>query len=72
MSNYKDKGFDELLTEIKDKIEKLDSSQINMEDSIKIFKESLEIIKEAKDKLENIKGEVKKVMADNKVVDFEN
>ncbi|AHI53897.1 hypothetical protein SSABA_v1c04900 [Spiroplasma sabaudiense Ar-1343] len=67
-----DKNFDELLKEIKENIDKLDSPQIAMDEAVEIFKKSLESITAAKSKLDVIKGEVKKVIADNKIIDFEN
>ncbi|AKX34135.1 hypothetical protein SLITO_v1c04820 [Spiroplasma litorale] len=64
-------NFNELLDEIKNISTKLNDPSTKMEDAIDLFKKGTKLINDAKELLQNLEGEVKKVMEDNKIVDFE-
>ncbi|WP_026389795.1 exodeoxyribonuclease VII small subunit [[Acholeplasma] multilocale] len=67
----KDKNYDQLIEEIKRDTMKLSSNEITMEDAMVIFEDNLEKINLAKDRLEEYKGKINKVLADNKIEEFE-
>ncbi|ASZ09095.1 exodeoxyribonuclease VII small subunit [Mesoplasma chauliocola] len=64
------KTYDQLIAELKEETLKLSSSDISMEDAMKIFEENIKRIQLAKEKLTEYKGTISKVLEDNKIEEF--
>ncbi|WP_338969195.1 exodeoxyribonuclease VII small subunit [Spiroplasma endosymbiont of Labia minor] len=59
------KNFDELIKNINEVIQKLESDSTSLEDSVPLFESGLKNIKEASERLSDLKQTVKKVLEDN-------
>lgn len=55
------KTYDQLIIELKEETLKLSSSEISMEEAMKIFEENIKRIQLAKEKLTEYKGTINKV-----------
>ncbi|ATQ35492.1 exodeoxyribonuclease VII small subunit [Mesoplasma entomophilum] len=64
------KTYDQLITELKEETLKLSSSEISMEQAMKIFEENIKRIQLAKEKLTEYKGTINKVLEENKIEEF--
>ncbi|AVN63718.1 exodeoxyribonuclease VII small subunit [Mesoplasma florum] len=64
------KTYDQLIVELKEETLKLSSSEISMEEAMKIFEENIKRIQLAKEKLTEYKGTINKVLAENKIEEF--
>ncbi|ATZ21567.1 exodeoxyribonuclease VII small subunit [Mesoplasma tabanidae] len=64
------KTYDQLITELKEATLKLSSSEISMEEAMKIFEENIRRIQLAKEKLTEYKGTINKVLEENKIEEF--
>ncbi|AAT75687.1 unknown protein [Mesoplasma florum L1] len=64
------KTYDQLIIELKEETLKLSSSEISMEEAMKIFEENIKRIQLAKEKLTEYKGTINKVLAENKIEEF--
>ncbi|AVN64390.1 MULTISPECIES: exodeoxyribonuclease VII small subunit [Mesoplasma] len=64
------KTYDQLIIELKEETLKLSSSEISMEEAMKIFEENIKRIQLAKEKLIEYKGTINKVLAENKIEEF--
>jgi exodeoxyribonuclease VII small subunit len=60
----KDINFEEALEKLAEINEKLESNEISLEDSIKLFKEGLELSKLCQKKLDEAKLEIEKIEID--------
>ena len=60
----KDIKFEEALEKLADINEKLESDEISLEDSVKLFKEGLELSKLCQKKLDEAKLEIEKIEID--------
>ncbi|PPE05150.1 exodeoxyribonuclease VII small subunit [Williamsoniiplasma lucivorax] len=66
-----EKTYNQLIEEIMGGLNKLSNSEINMDEAIALFEGNLQKINAAKKALEDYKGKVVKVLADNKIAEFE-
>jgi exodeoxyribonuclease VII small subunit len=65
------KNFDQLMNETNEIINKLNSSSISMDESMKLFQVGIENLREAKKQLAENKATIQKVLEDNKIEEFE-
>jgi len=65
------KNFDQLMNETNEIINKLNSSSVSMDESMKLFQVGIENLREAKKQLAENKATVQKVLEDNKIEEFE-
>ncbi|ATZ16336.1 exodeoxyribonuclease VII small subunit [Entomoplasma freundtii] len=65
------KTYDEIVKEIKDDLQKMSNSDIGLQESIDLFEINLKKINNLKKQLEGYQMKVQKVLADNKLEDFE-
>lgn len=65
------KTYDEVVKEIKEDLQKLSNTEIGLQDAINLFENNIKKIKVLKKELEGYQMKVQKVLADNKLEDFE-
>jgi exodeoxyribonuclease VII small subunit len=65
------KNFDQLMNETNEIINKLNSSSVSMDESMKLFQVGIENLREAKKQLAENKATIQKVLEDNKIEEFE-
>ncbi|NLU44432.1 MAG: exodeoxyribonuclease VII small subunit [Acholeplasmataceae bacterium] len=61
-----DLGFEQSLERLEVIVEKLESGELALDESLKLFKEGVELSKYCSSKLSAVQQEVKKVVVDNK------
>ncbi|MEA5093112.1 Exodeoxyribonuclease 7 small subunit [bioreactor metagenome] len=61
-----DLGFEQSLERLEVIVEKLESGELTLDESLKLFKEGVELSKYCSSKLSAVQQEVKKVVVDNK------
>ena len=61
-----DLGFEQSLERLEIIVEKLESGELALDESLKLFKEGVELSKYCSSKLSTVQQEVKKVVVDNK------
>jgi len=61
-----DLGFEQSLERLEVIVEKLESGELALDESLKLFKEGVELSKYCSSKLSTVQQEVKKVVVDNK------
>jgi len=61
-----DLGFEQSLERLEIIVEKLESGELALDESLKLFKEGVELSKYCSSKLNTVQQEVKKVVVDNK------
>ncbi len=61
-----DLGFEQSLERLEIIVEKLESGELALDESLKLFKEGVELSKYCSSKLSAVQQEVKKVVVDNK------
>ena len=61
-----DLGFEQSLERLEIIVEKLESGELALDESLKLFKEGVELSKYCSSKLSTAQQEVKKVVVDNK------
>jgi exodeoxyribonuclease VII small subunit len=61
-----DLGFEQSLERLEIIVEKLESGELALDESLKLFKEGVELSKYCSSKLTAVQQEVKKVVVDNK------
>lgn len=52
------KNYEDLIFEIKEKIEKLENKNIGLDESLKMYEETISLIKMAEKKLKSVEGKV--------------
>jgi len=60
-----DLGFEQSLERLEIIVEKLESGELALDESLKLFKEGVELSKYCSSKLSTVQQEVKKVVVDN-------
>ena len=69
MSKEKDNNFETNLTKLEMIVDKLESGDIGLEESVKLYEEGMKIKKICDNKLKDIEMQIKKIkIEDNKVV----
>ena len=68
MSKDKENSFEKNLQKLENIVEKLESGEINLEESVQLYEEGMKIKKICDNKLKDIEMQIKKIMIeDNKV-----
>lgn len=65
------KTFEENMSRLKEIIRIIQSGELNMDDSIELFKEGIELAKFLEDKLTSIEEKAIKIFENNEIQDFE-
>ena len=69
MSKDKDNSFETNLKRLENIVEKLESGEIGLEDSVKLYEEGMRIKKICDKKLKDIEMQIKKIkIEDNKII----
>lgn len=65
------KSFEENLNRLKEIVRLIQSGELNLDDSIEVFKEGIELSKYLEDKLSSIEQKAVKIFENNEIKDFE-
>ena len=65
------KSFEENLNRLKEIVKLIQSGELNLDDSIEIFKEGIELSKYLEDKLSSIEEKAVKIFENDELKDFE-
>ena len=69
MSKEKENSFEKNLQNLENIVDKLESGEIGLEDSVKLYEEGMQIKKICEKKLKDIEMQIKKInIEDNKVI----
>ena len=69
MSKEKENSFEKNLQNLENIVDKLESGEIGLEDSVKLYEEGMQIKKICEKKLKDIEMQIKKIRTeDNKVI----
>ena len=69
MSKEKENSFEKNLQNLENIVDKLESGEIGLEDSVKLYEEGMKIKKICEKKLKDIEMQIKKIkIEDNKIV----
>ncbi len=66
-----EKSFEENLERLKELVRELQSGELSLDDSIKVFEEGIKLSKILEDKLKNIEAQAVKLFENNELKDFE-
>lgn len=66
-----EKSFEENLERLKELVRELQSGELSLDDSIKVFEEGIRLSKILEDKLKNIEAQAVKLFENNELKDFE-
>lgn len=61
----KNKSFEEILKELEEKVKKLESGEVPLEEAIDLYTEAMKSVKLASDKLNDATLKVNKILAEN-------
>lgn len=67
----KNKTYDLIIKEVKDDLQKMTNPEIGLNEAIQLFEDNLEKLNSLKEELDKYKIKVQKVLANNKIQDFE-
>ena len=68
MSNNKDLTFEESLKQLENIVEQLESGDIDLEKSVKLYEEGMVLKKNCEDKLKKVEMQIKKIKVENNKV----
>ena len=66
-----EKSFEENLERLKDLVRQLQSGELTLDDSLKVFEEGIKLSKVLEEKLKNIEAQAVKLFDNNELKDFE-
>jgi len=66
-----EKSFEENLERLKELVRQLQSGELTLDDSLKVFEEGIKLSKVLEDKLKNIESQAVKLFENNELKDFE-
>ena len=66
-----EKSFEENLERLKELVRELQSGELSLDDSIKVFEEGIKLSKILEDKLKSIEAQAVKLFENNELKDFE-
>lgn len=66
-----ERSFEENLERLKDLVRQLQSGELTLDDSLKVFEEGIKLSKVLEEKLKNIEAQAVKLFDNNELKDFE-